>query len=124
VLAPLAVNDTFPPGHIVDAGGTTVIVGNGFTVTFTVAVFVHPPEVPVTVYVVVLPGLAVTDEPVVALNPVPGLHVYVVAPPAFNTVELPLQIVAGAETVTVGVGFTVTVTVAVLVHPDFVPVTV
>ncbi len=32
-------------------------------------------SVPVTVYVVVAPGLAVTDAPVVADNPVEGAHV-------------------------------------------------
>ena len=54
----------------------TLTVGVEFTVTILVAAPVHPPElVPVTVYVVVMIGLAVTDEPVVALNPVAGLHV-------------------------------------------------
>ena len=47
----------------------------GLTVTVTVAVLEQPEVVPVTVYVVVEPGLAVTEEPVVALRPVPGLHV-------------------------------------------------
>jgi hypothetical protein len=50
--------------------------GNAFTVIVVVALFVHPlPSVPVTVYVVVVPGVAVTFAPVVALRPVPGLHV-------------------------------------------------
>ena len=41
-------------------GGTTVIVGNGFTVTVTVCVLVQLlPSVPVTVYVVVVDGFAV-----------------------------------------------------------------
>jgi hypothetical protein len=45
------------------------------TVTVVVAVFTHPPElVPVTVYVVVEGGLAVTLAPVVPLRPVPGLQ--------------------------------------------------
>jgi hypothetical protein len=54
--------------------------------------------------------------PVVALKPVPGLHVYVLAPLAVSDVELPAHIVAEG-TVTVGVGFTVIVAVAVVVHP-------
>jgi hypothetical protein len=50
--------------------------GAGFTVTTTVVVFVHPfPSVPVTVYVVVVAGPAVTVAPVVDDNPVAGLHV-------------------------------------------------
>ena len=50
-----------------------VTTGNGFTVTVTVVVFEHPAAlVPVTVYVVVPGGLAVTLVPVVALNPVAG----------------------------------------------------
>ena len=51
----------------------TVIAGNGFTVTVTVAVLLQPIEfVPVTVYVVVTAGVAVTFTPVVADNPVDG----------------------------------------------------
>jgi hypothetical protein len=123
--APPAVSTTFPPGQRPAEGGVTVTEGNGFTVTLTVAVLIHPPVVPVTVYVVVVPGVAVTEAPVVALKPVPGLHVYVVAPPALIVVELPAHKVGViAEAVTVGVGFTVRVTVAVLVHPAVVPVTV
>jgi len=61
--------------------------------------------------------LAVTELPVVELNPAAGLQEYVEAPDAVNTVELPLQIEVEGLTVTVGLGFTVTVTVAELVHP-------
>ena len=53
-------------------------------------------------------GLAVTDAPVVALSPVAGDQLYVVAPAAVNVIEDPLQMV-GELTVTVGVGVTVTV---------------
>jgi hypothetical protein len=59
--------------------------------------------------------LAVTLAPVVALNPVPGDQLYVVAPLAVNVVELPLHI-AGEFTVTAGVGFTVTVEVTIEVQ--------
>jgi len=69
--------------------------------------------------------LLVTLAPVVALKPVAGLHVYVVAPPALSVVELPEHMVGEvAVAVTVGVGLTVTVTVAVFVQPPVVPVTV
>ncbi len=46
-------------------------------------------------------GLAETDEPVVLLNPMAGLHVYVFAPLAASVVDCPAQIVAG-ETDTMG----------------------
>jgi len=75
VVPPLAVKPTVLPEHIVGVGGTTLIVGNGFTVIVTVAVLLHGPVVPVTVYVVVEPGVAVTLAPVVALKPAAGLHV-------------------------------------------------
>ena len=54
-------------------GGVTEITGSGFTFTVTCVDAVQPlPSVPVTVYVVVEVGLAVTVEPVVALSPVAG----------------------------------------------------
>jgi hypothetical protein len=63
----------FPPGQIAGAEGLTVIVGNGFTVTVTVAVLVQPAAlVPVTVYVVVTVGDAVGFGHVVQLKPVEG----------------------------------------------------
>ena len=50
VTAPLAVNRVLLPLQIVTEAGVTVIVGNEFTVTLTVAVFMHPfASVPVTV---------------------------------------------------------------------------
>jgi hypothetical protein len=53
------------------------MVGNGLTVTATVAVLLQPvtPLVPVTVYVVFEAGFAVTVAPVVADKPVEGDHV-------------------------------------------------
>ena len=50
VDAPLAVRVVLPPGQYDAEEGVTVIVGKGFTVTVTVAVFVQPlAPVPVTV---------------------------------------------------------------------------
>jgi hypothetical protein len=101
--------------------------GLAFTVIVTVAVLVHPfPAVPVTVYVVVVVGFAVTVAPVVEDKPVAGLQLNVVAPLAVSETLLPVHIVAEeGDTVIVGCGFTVTVTVAVFVHPfPSVPVTV
>ena len=67
--------------------GDTVTTGTGFTVTVTCAVAVHPDASPVTVYVMVEAGLAVTEEPVFALNPVEGDHEYVAAPFAVSVVD-------------------------------------
>jgi len=56
--------------------GVIVSVGVGVTLIVICAVSLHPePLVPTTVYVMVELGLAFTDEPVVALKPVEGLHV-------------------------------------------------
>lgn len=85
----------------------------------------QPPVVPVTVYVVVVAGFAVTVEPVVALSPVAGLQVYEVAPEAVNVVLPPVQILGDAGvTDTVREDPTVTVTVAVPEQEPEVPVTV
>ena len=73
MLAPLAVSAVFCPVQIV-MFGETVTTGIGFIVTVTCAVEVHPLASPVTVYVVVEDGFAVTLEPVVALSAVDGLH--------------------------------------------------
>jgi hypothetical protein len=75
VVAPLAVKPTLLPEHIDAEPGVTVTVGDGAIVTTTVFVLVHEPLVPVTVYVVVVAGFAVTDAVLVALKPVAGAHV-------------------------------------------------
>jgi len=125
VAAPPAFSTILLPEHIAGFEGTTVTFSDAATVTVTVCVLVHPAEVPVTVYVVVEPGLAVTVAPVVALRPVPGDHVYVVPPLAVNDTLPPGQIVGAAgATVTVGVGLTVRTTVCVPLQPVVVPVTV
>lgn len=122
VDAPLAVNATGEPLQI-DVLGETVTL-TVVTVTVACAVDVQPfASVPVTVYVVVEDGLAVTDEPVDELRFVDGLQVYVCAPLALSVVDWPLQIVGELTEITGG-GFTVTVTCAVAVHPLDVPVTV
>jgi hypothetical protein len=83
-------------------------------------------SVPVTVYVVVEVGFAVTGEPVVELSAVDGVHVYVVAPLAVSVaVCCPTHIAGGGATVTTGRGLTFTVTCVDAVHPfTSVPVTV
>jgi hypothetical protein len=95
------------------------------TTTVTVVVPVQPtPLVPVTVYVIVLAGLAVTVPPVVEDRFVAGLHIKLLAPVAVSVVLLPAQIVAPAAVIT-GVEFTDTVTADELLQPEAdVPVTV
>jgi hypothetical protein len=99
-----------------------VTVGEGLTVMATCAVLLQVPEVPVTVYVVLVPGETETGDPGIE----PGFHTYEVAPEPVSVVEFPEQIVVeDAVAVTVGVGLTVTVTCAVLVQVfPAVPVTV
>jgi hypothetical protein len=86
-----------------------VTVGNGLTVTVTVAVFVQPATlVPVTVYVVVVTGETMTDEP----GKFPGFHTYVEAPLALSVEVCPAQMLVGvAVAMIVGFGFTVITTV-------------
>src|SRR5258706_15507104 len=93
------------------AGEVTVTTGSGFTVTVPCAVAEHRLlSVPVTVYVVVEDGLAVTGEPVDALRFVDGVQVYVCAPPAVSVADCPLQIAGGGVTGKTGRGENVKVT--------------
>jgi hypothetical protein len=79
-------------------------------------------EVPVTVYVVVVVGLTVTEAP----DKLPGFQVYVAAPDAVSVADPPTQTEEfEAVAVTVGNPLTVTKTVAVFTQPGpFEPVTV
>jgi hypothetical protein len=75
VTPPVALNTVEDPVQMATLE-PPLIVGNGLTLTITVAVFTHPlASVPVTVYVIVEAGLAVTEVPVVADSDVPGAHV-------------------------------------------------
>jgi len=71
-VPPLAVRLTLEPAQRLALLGVIVIVGELVIVTSTVWVLVHIPLVQVTVYVVLLLGVAVTVAPVVLLNPVLG----------------------------------------------------
>jgi hypothetical protein len=94
-----------------------------------VAVPIQPPAVvPVKVYVVVTAGSAITCVPVVAFNPVAGLHVYVLAPLAIIPTVSPAQTAGDMPVIlilTVGGGVILTAIVVVSVHPlALVPTTV
>lgn len=92
--------------------------GPWITVAVTVVEPVHPfALVPVTVYVVVTLGVAITVAPLAIDNPSAGLHAYVFAPLAVNVTLLPLQNAAGVGTLNTGLGFTVTVLETWRVHP-------
>ena len=67
-------------------------------------------------YVVVVPGSAVTLAPVVALKSVPGVQVYVTAPEAVKVPLAPGQM-SISDTVTTGGGLSEIVTSAVTIHP-------
>ncbi len=66
------------PAQILFGLAVAVTLTPGFTLTFTVFEALQPPVVPVTVYMVVVPGATVTGFP---FKP-PGVHEYVVAPVA------------------------------------------
>jgi len=116
VVAPAAVNVAASPGQIV--GELTVVTGRGLTVTVAIAVDVHPKEVPVTVYDVVVAGVTL-----IGFVTAPVDQAYVVAPAAVNVAVVPAQIV-GELTVVTGSGLRVTVATAEEEHPKEVPVTV
>ena len=74
VFAPPAVRAMLCPLQMVSSGDTNTF-GDGFTLTVSCAVDEQPFELPVTVYVVVEEGLAMTLEPMDALSVEAGLHI-------------------------------------------------
>jgi hypothetical protein len=114
------------PEQIVGEAGVTVTIKDGTTVTVTFTVSLQPPAlVPITVYTAVAAGLAVTELPVVALNPAAGDHVYVDAPLAVNKVLPPVQRVGeDGVTDTAGRGLTIIVIVDVSLQAPLLPITV
>lgn len=111
------------PLQIINELEEAATVGVVTTLTIMVRLDTQPATlVPLTVYVVVTPGVTVTADPV---NP-PGFQVQVDAPDALKATVAPLpeQIDVGvAVALIVGVGFTNKVTVLVFVQPPFDPVT-
>jgi len=74
MTAPAPVIETDPPAHITAGFGTDVTItsGKGFIETTTLAADEHPDVVPLTVYVILTEGLAVTFAPVVVFRPAAG----------------------------------------------------
>ena len=101
----------------------TVTTGLGLIVTTDVAVPTHPFVFPVTTYVVVVAGFAVTTLPVVALKFVEGVQLYVVPPLADSVADVPAHIVA-LLTIIESDGAIDTVDVVVPVQVPLVPVIV
>lgn len=100
-------------------------MARGFIVTVTVFVPTHPLVVPVTVYVCVAFGDAVTLEPVVGVILLFGAHVYDDAPLAVRPTLLPAHMV-GAEGKMLTAGVLTNVTTAVAVSwqpPEEIPTT-
>jgi hypothetical protein len=120
LVAPLAVIVTLAPGHnVLPPPKLIETVGEELTVMVIDAVLIHPAAVfPVTVYVSVPVGFAVTLVPVLELNPMVGVHVYMLAPLAVNVALFPVHmLVSEATTVTSGTGLTVIFTLAESLHP-------
>jgi hypothetical protein len=91
-LAPEALSTVLCPVQTVSSGERET-TGIRFTVTMVCKVAVQPAaEVPVTEYVVVETGVAVTLEPVEAFKVEEGLQTYEAAPVALSIAELPEQI--------------------------------
>ena len=114
------------PTQTLDAEDVAVATGNGFTVTVTVLVELHPfISVPTTVYVVV-PAADETGLAVVAPDKEPaGDQAYPTVPEALKEDVDPTQIEAEGPTVIRGKEFTFTVTNAVSRQPeDAAPTTV
>ena len=82
-------------------------------------VAVHPDEVPVSVYVVMAPG--VTIRGLVVPSPLPQRYEF--APFAVNVKEVPVHTgLAEGVMLTIGIGLTLIVMLATEEHPAVVPV--
>jgi hypothetical protein len=77
VEAPDAIMVSDPPEQMLpDDEAVILMLGEGLIDIFTLSFPAHPlPLIPVTTYVIAVVGVAITTAPVVALNPVDGLHV-------------------------------------------------
>lgn len=116
-MAPDAFSVVVAPTQILGADALTATL---LTVTVTVPVLaqVVTVEVPVTVYVLDVLLLQLTEADVLFASPVAGDHTYVLAPDTASVVELPLQIVAAVGVmVKIGSAFTVTVFVVIALQP-------
>ena len=101
-----------------------VTVGFGTTLAVPVCVWLlQPAFVPITLYIVVAAGLAITELPFGVFNDADGDQVYVDAPLDVKVTLVPAHILPDV-TAMVGFGTTVMVYTAWLVHEPAVPNTV
>jgi len=119
VLAPAANSVALAPRHTATLAGLMLTDGSACTVMVRMVELIHPDAlVPVTVYVVVIAGAAITEFPEVADSPDAGLQLYEAAPVALRVAEPPAQIaVVAGDTTTVGAGLTVRLSVTALSQP-------
>ena len=116
-MPPVAVSVVFEPLQMPLTGEVT------FTATFpmltaTVLVCEQPFLTPVTVYVMLDDGSAVTLAPVVVFKPVDGAQEYVMAPEALSEAAVPLHTeTVGLATAMVKPALTVTGITLVELHP-------
>jgi hypothetical protein len=117
---------TVPGPQIAALDGEDATGGSASTIMLILSVPVQPfASMPVTVYKVVLAGVAITVLPDNMFKPVAGPHEYVLAPVAFSVVENPWQISLSPLIEMAGNELTITVIVELAVHPfPSVPVTV
>jgi hypothetical protein len=125
--APKAFNVILWPAHILAELGAEVILIVGVGITFTVTT-VEPTQPsgdePLTLYIVVVFGLAFGFAIPVALKLGEGVQVYELAPLTLNPAELPEQMVGLDAGVIIGLVVGVTTTWAVFVHVPVDPITV
>jgi len=101
-LAPEALSTALCPVQTVLLGETET-VGSGFTTTVMLDEAVQPKDdVPVTQYVVVEEGVAMTLGPEEVFNEEEGYHKYEEAPLALSVTDCPAQMVCGGDTVMEG----------------------
>jgi hypothetical protein len=125
VVAPDAVNEALPNGHIVTLGDTfttTVFI----TEIVIIALFVHDPtDVAPIVYDVVTDGVHMTLAAVFVFKYILGVQVYELAPLAVNVIAESGQTLASGDEIITGNGLALMVVVVELKQPfKSVPVTV
>ena len=95
-----------------------VSIGNGVISMRIESVAVHAPACPLTTYVVLLTGLAVTDAPLVEESPSAGFQVYWLAPLALSVIDDPAHMLVSLLRANVICGSTVKMVVMLESQPN------